>query len=94
MNPPAVKERPQRPYTALIYDGSLIFNSLSSGNFRSTLEGPGGHPWWSEPAFNEVQFRNDTANGTLAVYLGTSNSPFVPQLVIQYCATLFEGEYP
>jgi hypothetical protein len=78
----------------LIYDGSLIFSSMSSDNFRSTLEGPGGHAWWSEPAFNEVQFRNDTANGTLAVYMGSRGSSFVPQLVIQYCAELFEGEYP
>ncbi len=78
----------------LIYDGSLIFNTLSASNLRSTLEGSGGQYWWSTPAFNEVHFHNDTANGTLTVYVGNRSSPFVPQLVIQYCAELFEGEYP
>jgi hypothetical protein len=78
----------------LIYDGSLIFSTMSSSNFRSTLEGAGGHAWWSEPSFNEVQFHNDTANGTLTVYVGTRSSSFVPQLIIQYCTALFEGEYP
>ena len=78
----------------LIYDGSLVFNSFSEGGFRSTLEAYGGHNVWSEPAFNEVLFHNDTANGTLMVYVGNRSSAFVPQITIQFCAELFGGEFP
>ena len=78
----------------IIYDEDLIFNSIPDRKFGESLEALGGHNVWSEPAFNEVLFHNDTANGTLMVYVGNRSSAFVPQITIQFCAELFGGEFP
>jgi hypothetical protein len=47
------------------YDSSLIFNSLPTSKFEESLEASGGHYWWSEPSFNEVQFLNESGNLTV-----------------------------
>lgn len=56
------------------YDGSLIFRSLSDGKFRAALEASGGHVWWSEPSFSEVNFINDTVNDSLVVTYGSDGA--------------------
>ena len=83
------------PFTSKLkasYEEALIFSSLPPDMFRATLEAGGGHYWWSEPAFKEVQFTLE--GGNLIVDYGDSGSPFTSKLKASYEEALIFSSLP